>query len=91
VALSATAAFGNLRAFVFCDHALKLHYELIFRRGPGGRLQENQFYPTTRELLSEQNLAGILTAHAAGLERNQRGSNLASADLKGRGWGYLNV
>jgi hypothetical protein len=53
VAFATPAALGNLRSLVLGDHALELHYQLIFRRHPSGRLQKDQFYAATRELFGQ--------------------------------------
>jgi hypothetical protein len=61
---SSPAALSNLRSFLLADHAFELHYQLIFRRGPTGRLQKDQHYTATRELFGEQNLVGLFAAQS---------------------------
>src|ERR1700680_1830258 len=58
----AARTLDDLRPLVFRDHALKLHHQLIFRRGAGRSLEKNQFDTLTVELLRQQNLIGVLPA-----------------------------
>jgi hypothetical protein len=66
VPFAATRALGNLLSFVLCNHALEVHRQLIFGYGPGRRLQEDQLDSTARELLSQQNLIGIMRLKRSG-------------------------
>src|SRR5437667_251699 len=59
---AAARTLDNLRPLVFGNHALKLHHQLIFRRGAGRSLEKNQFDTLTVELLRQQNLIGVLSA-----------------------------
>lgn len=69
-------ALGNLGSFIFREHTLELHQQLIFGRGCGRSLQENQFNSTARQFLSQQDLIGVLTAQS--IRRvDEQGSNLA--------------
>src|SRR5437899_284255 len=45
VPLPPTTALGDLRSFVFGNHALELHQKLVFRSGSRGRLQKDQLHP----------------------------------------------
>jgi hypothetical protein len=62
VPFSAPAALRNLRPFVFRDHALKLHQQLILRARSGRRLQEDQLHATAGKFFGEQHLIGVFAA-----------------------------
>jgi hypothetical protein len=69
-------ALRNLGSFIFSQHALELHQQLIFGRGCGGSLQENQFNSTACQFLSQQDLIGVLTAQSIGTV-DEHGGDLA--------------
>src|SRR5712691_1074126 len=46
---AAARTLDDLRPLVFRDHTLKLHHQLIFRRGTGRSLEKNQFHSLTVE------------------------------------------
>ena len=64
MAFATARPLGNLRPFIFGNHALKLHQQLVFGRGPRGRLQEDQFHAAAAQLFGQQHLIGILATEA---------------------------
>src|SRR5579864_5897861 len=59
---AAARALDDLSPLVLRDHALKLHYQLVLRRGAGRSLEKNQFDTLTVELLRQQYLIRVLPA-----------------------------
>ena len=54
--------FEDLGAFVFGDHALKLHQQLILGGGARRGIEEASLDPVTSELFDQQHLVGVLPA-----------------------------
>ena len=69
---AAARTLDDLRPLVFRNHALKLHHQLIFRRGTGRSLEKNQFDTLTVELLRQQNLIRVLPAETIRRVRQHR-------------------
>ena len=66
MSLAAAGPFENLRPFVFGDHPLELHHQLIFGRVGVRRLQKDCLDPVTGKLFGQQDLIGIFSAQAVG-------------------------
>src|SRR5215475_2451542 len=82
---AATRALQDLRSFVFCNHALELNQEVIFRAVSLWRLHEQGLDSVTSELFDQQNLVRILAAQAVGRVREH------NLDLSFGGRGHARV
>src|SRR4029077_8394577 len=64
VSLDTPRALQDLGSFVFRDHALELHQELIFRTVALRRLYEQRFHSVAGKLFEQQNLVSVLSAQS---------------------------
>src|SRR6266496_2511499 len=60
--LAAARSLQDLRALIFCDHALELHQELIFSAVALRRLHKQRLDSVAGELFDQQNLVCVLAA-----------------------------
>src|SRR4029077_15232282 len=65
VSLATPRALQDLCSFVFRDHALELHQELIFRTVALRRLHEQRFHSVAGKLFDQQNLGKKFLAQRA--------------------------